>query len=159
MLFLSIIGLRIIYPWNDFWSCKLNLCWLVEYMYCRLNDYQTLMQIVILIYVLIRCLVRFADIIYHSLICNWNSNLFYYRIVSAIQALLSSFSGAVVCTFSCPKNMLRTSHFMSQAYAWFGASYFLYDVYSMFVVRTFKQPNLFAWKYSNMKTVCFYVSF
>ena len=59
---------------------------------------------------------------------------FCFRIVSAIQAVLSSFSGAVVCTFSCPKNMLRTSHFMSQAYAWFGASYFLYDVYSMFVV-------------------------
>ncbi|KAK6636414.1 hypothetical protein RUM43_010075 [Polyplax serrata] len=57
------------------------------------------------------------------------------KVVSAVQAVLSSICGTIVCRFSCPRNMLRTSHFMSQAYAWFGASYFLYDVYSMFVIH------------------------
>lgn len=31
--------------------------------------------------------------------------------------------------------MLRTSHYISEAYAWFGAAYFLYDIWSMYVVH------------------------
>lgn len=31
--------------------------------------------------------------------------------------------------------MLKTSHYISEAYAWFGAAYFLYDIWSMYVVH------------------------
>ncbi|EEB16974.1 protein FAM57B, putative [Pediculus humanus corporis] len=64
------------------------------------------------------------------------------KVVSAVQAVLSSICGTIVCTFSCPRNMLRTSHFMSQAYAWFGASYFLYDVYSMFMIHNLSPKTI-----------------
>lgn len=36
--------------------------------------------------------------------------------------------------YSCPRNLLKTSHYISEAYAWFGASYFMYDIWSMYQV-------------------------
>lgn len=40
-----------------------------------------------------------------------------------------------ICCYSCTRNMLKTSHYISEAYAWFGAAYFLYDIWSMYVVH------------------------
>lgn len=57
------------------------------------------------------------------------------KIVSAVQAVLSCVSGAMVCLYSCPRNLLKTSHYISEAYAWFGASYFFYDIWSMYKVH------------------------
>lgn len=52
--------------------------------------------------------------------------------MSAIQAILSSAAGAVVCNSSCRRSFLKASHFMSDAYAWFGAAYFIYDMWHMY---------------------------
>lgn len=54
--------------------------------------------------------------------------------VSAIQAAISSSAGLIVCQHSCRVSFLRASHFMSDAYAWFGAAYFMYDIWWMFKV-------------------------
>lgn len=61
--------------------------------------------------------------------------LFKSRVVSAVQAVLSCVTGLAVVSYSCPRNLLRTSHYTSEAYAWFGASYFLYDIWSMYQVH------------------------
>lgn len=39
-----------------------------------------------------------------------------------------------MCAWSCTRNFLRASHFISEAYAWFGAAYFFYDIWSMYKV-------------------------
>lgn len=52
--------------------------------------------------------------------------------------MLSSTAGFIVCQHSCRLSFLRASHFMSDAYAWFGAAYFLYDIWWMFKVYTQK---------------------
>lgn len=56
------------------------------------------------------------------------------KLVSAVQACLSCVTGAIVCWWSCPRNFLRSSHYMSEAYAWFGMAYFFYDIWSMYHV-------------------------
>ncbi|KAG7303255.1 hypothetical protein JYU34_011722 [Plutella xylostella] len=56
------------------------------------------------------------------------------KLVSAVQALLCVVTGAVVCLYSCSRDVVRTSHYMSEAYAWFGAAYFFYDIWSMYTV-------------------------
>lgn len=57
------------------------------------------------------------------------------RVVSAVQALLCCLTGITVCCYSCPRNLLHTSHYISEAYAWFGAAYFFYDIWSMYKVH------------------------
>ncbi|CAG5047308.1 unnamed protein product [Parnassius apollo] len=57
------------------------------------------------------------------------------KLVSAVQAALSCVTGAVVCLWSCTRDFMRSSHFMSEAYAWFGAAYFFYDIWSMYLVH------------------------
>jgi hypothetical protein len=64
-----------------------------------------------------------------------------FRTVSAVQALLSCVTGCVVCTWSCTRNFLRSSHFLSEAYAWFGAAYFFYDIWSMYRVHSGHDVN------------------
>ncbi|XP_028171403.1 uncharacterized protein LOC114360805 [Ostrinia furnacalis] len=56
------------------------------------------------------------------------------KLVSAVQAALSCATGAIVCMWSCTRDFMRSSHFMSEAYAWFGAAYFFYDIWSMYMV-------------------------
>lgn len=51
-----------------------------------------------------------------------------------MQALLSCLTGIIIICYSCPRNLLKTSHYISEAYAWFGASYFMYDIWSMYQV-------------------------
>ncbi|GLV36706.1 uncharacterized protein CBL_02459 [Carabus blaptoides fortunei] len=58
------------------------------------------------------------------------------KVVSSVQAALSCLAGLVVCTYSCTRSFLHTSHYASEAYAWFGASYFFYDIWSMYRVHT-----------------------
>lgn len=71
--------------------------------------------------------------------------LFLCRVVSSVQAALCCLAGLVVCTYSCTRSFLQTSHYASEAYAWFGASYFFYDIWSMYRVHTCQtgqvQPN------------------
>lgn len=55
--------------------------------------------------------------------------------VSAIQALFCCITGLTSTCYSCTRDMLKTSHYISEAYAWFGAAYFLYDIWSMYVVQ------------------------
>lgn len=57
------------------------------------------------------------------------------KLVSAVQAALSCLTGAVVCLWSCTRDFMRSSHYMSEAYAWFGAAYFFYDIWSMYMVH------------------------
>ncbi|CAH2052605.1 unnamed protein product, partial [Iphiclides podalirius] len=57
------------------------------------------------------------------------------KLVSAVQAALCCVTGAVVCLWSCNRDFMRSSHFMSEAYAWFGAAYFFYDIWSMYLVH------------------------
>lgn len=64
---------------------------------------------------------------------SYNREIF-SRIVSAIQASLSCIAGFMVCSSSCKKSFLTASHYMSDAYAWFGCAYFLYDMWSMYAV-------------------------
>lgn len=60
------------------------------------------------------------------------------RTVSAIQAILSSSAGYIVCRSSCRQSSLTASHFMSDGYAWFGAAYFIYDMWYMYKVYSQK---------------------
>lgn len=55
--------------------------------------------------------------------------------VSAVQAIFSSITGMTICSYSCPKDIFRTSHYISEAYGWFGAAYFFYDIWSMYNVQ------------------------
>lgn len=61
-------------------------------------------------------------------------NLF-SRLVSTVQALLCSVAGAFVCKYSCKRSFLHASHYVSEAYAWFGTAYFIYDIWSMYKVH------------------------
>ncbi|XP_052739135.1 TLC domain-containing protein 3A isoform X2 [Bicyclus anynana] len=63
------------------------------------------------------------------------------KLVSAVQAAFSCVTGAVVCAWSCTRDLMRTSHFMSEAYAWFGAAYFFYDIWSMYMVYVHMTTN------------------
>ncbi|XP_063541609.1 uncharacterized protein LOC134750378 [Cydia strobilella] len=57
------------------------------------------------------------------------------KLVSAVQAAFCCITGAIVCLWSCTRDFARTSHFVSEAYAWFGAAYFFYDIWSMYSVH------------------------
>uniref|UniRef100_A0A1B0CSU3 TLC domain-containing protein n=1 Tax=Lutzomyia longipalpis TaxID=7200 RepID=A0A1B0CSU3_LUTLO len=59
-------------------------------------------------------------------------------LVSAVQASLSCLAGFLVCKSSCNRSFLHASHFASEAYAWFGAAYFFYDLWSMYKVHIHK---------------------
>lgn len=54
--------------------------------------------------------------------------------MSAVQAAFSCIAGLFVCRWSCPRNFLHASHFLSESYAWFAASYFFYDLWSMYKI-------------------------
>lgn len=61
--------------------------------------------------------------------------------MSVVQASLSCIAGAIVCNSSCRRSFLTASHFMSDAYAWFGAAYFIYDMWSMYRVHIYKMQD------------------
>lgn len=63
------------------------------------------------------------------------------KIVSAVQATFSCIAGFIVCRWSCPLNFLQASHFLSESYAWFAASYFFYDIWSMYKVYAAEASN------------------
>ena len=54
--------------------------------------------------------------------------------MSAVQSALCCVAGGVICWWSCQRDFLCTSHYMSEAYAWFGTAYFFYDIWSMYYV-------------------------
>ncbi|XP_045453947.1 TLC domain-containing protein 3A [Melitaea cinxia] len=64
------------------------------------------------------------------------------KLVSAVQAAFSCATGAIVCAWSCTRDFMRSSHFMSEAYAWFGAAYFFYDIWSMYIVYVHMTTNI-----------------
>ncbi|CAG9814988.1 unnamed protein product [Phaedon cochleariae] len=59
--------------------------------------------------------------------------------VSAVQALFCCLTGLTSICYSCSRNILKTSHYISEAYGWFGAAYFAYDIWSMYEVYTAKR--------------------
>lgn len=63
------------------------------------------------------------------------------KIVSAVQAMGSCIAGFIVCRWSCPLNFLHASHYLSESYAWFAASYFFYDIWSMYKVYAAEASN------------------
>lgn len=69
--------------------------------------------------------------------------------VSAVQAIFCCITGITAIQYSCSKNMLKTSHFISEAYAWFGAAYFLYDIFSMYHVHCTKITSKSSLDYTN----------
>lgn len=77
---------------------------------------------------------------------------FRFRLVSAVQALLSSLAGFIVCRYSCTISFLHASHFMSEAYAWFGAAYFFYDIWSMYKVHAAQTAQKITDKLRLVKT-------
>ncbi|XP_011177038.1 ceramide synthase [Zeugodacus cucurbitae] len=60
------------------------------------------------------------------------------KIVSAIQATFSFLVGFIVCKSTCSKSFVYASHFLMEAYGWFGTAYFMYDIWSMYKVHTQK---------------------
>ncbi|XP_017052150.1 ceramide synthase [Drosophila ficusphila] len=60
------------------------------------------------------------------------------KIVSAIQASFSFLVGLIVCKATCTKSFVYASHFLMEAYGWFGTAYFMYDIWSMYKVHTQK---------------------
>ncbi|KAJ2940201.1 hypothetical protein O0L34_g11768 [Tuta absoluta] len=68
------------------------------------------------------------------------------KLVSAVQALFCCLTGAIVCMWSCPRDFVTSSHFMSEAYAWFGAAYFFYDIWSMYMVHVQMTNNTDSFK-------------
>ncbi|XP_022128939.2 TLC domain-containing protein 3A [Pieris rapae] len=63
------------------------------------------------------------------------------KLVSAVQAAFSCATGVVVCLWSCTRDLMRSSHYISEAYAWFGAAYFFYDIWSMYMVHVHMTTN------------------
>ncbi|CAG9854401.1 unnamed protein product [Phyllotreta striolata] len=59
--------------------------------------------------------------------------------VSAVQALFCCLTGITSVAYSCKRDVLRVSHYISEAYAWFGAAYFFYDIWSMYEVYVAKK--------------------
>lgn len=55
--------------------------------------------------------------------------------------MFSCLAGFFVCRWSCPRNFLHASHFLSESYAWFAASYFFYDIWSMYKVYAAEASN------------------
>lgn len=49
-----------------------------------------------------------------------------------------------MCQSSCRRSFLHASHFMSNGYAWFGAAYFIYDMWYMYKVYTQKLHDQLA---------------
>ncbi|XP_045503128.1 TLC domain-containing protein 3A [Colias croceus] len=69
------------------------------------------------------------------------------KLVSAVQAAFCCAAGAVVCLWSCTRDLVRTSHYISEAYAWFGAAYFFYDIWSMYMVYVHMTTNIgYHWR-------------
>lgn len=66
------------------------------------------------------------------------------KCVSAVQALFCCLTGLTCVRYSCSRDILRTSHYISEAYGWFGAAYFFYDTWSMYRVWSAKmtQPQM-----------------
>lgn len=66
------------------------------------------------------------------------------KCVSSVQALFCCLTGITSIQHSCGRNILRTSHYASEAYAWFGAAYFFYDIWSMYKAWSLKmtQPKM-----------------
>ncbi|XP_034119587.1 ceramide synthase [Drosophila albomicans] len=60
------------------------------------------------------------------------------KFVSAIQASFSFLVGLIVCKSTCSKSFVYASHFLMEAYGWFGTAYFMYDIWSMYKVHTQK---------------------
>ncbi|XP_053952001.1 ceramide synthase [Anastrepha ludens] len=60
------------------------------------------------------------------------------KIVSAVQATFSFLVGFIVCKSTCSKSFVYASHFLMEAYGWFGTAYFMYDIWSMYKVHTQK---------------------
>ncbi|XP_050299684.1 TLC domain-containing protein 3A isoform X2 [Anthonomus grandis grandis] len=63
------------------------------------------------------------------------------KLVSAVQALFCCISGLISVQYSCTRNILRTSHYATESYAWFGAAYFFYDIWSMYKVWSVKKSQ------------------
>jgi hypothetical protein len=64
----------------------------------------------------------------------------FFRIVSAIQAILASISGIIVCV-ECYGNVLYDKHPLTLIYAWFGIPYFVYDTFAMFYASRISRKN------------------
>ncbi|XP_001355613.3 ceramide synthase [Drosophila pseudoobscura] len=60
------------------------------------------------------------------------------KTVSAIQASFSFLVGLIVCKSTCTKSFVYASHFLMEAYGWFGTAYFMYDIWAMYKVHTQK---------------------
>lgn len=74
------------------------------------------------------------------------------KTVSMVQALLSCVTGVVVCAWSCARNFLRSSHFLSEAYAWFAVAYFFYDIWSMYRVHSSHDTNSHGSHFARFKS-------
>ncbi|XP_048482474.1 TLC domain-containing protein 3A [Plutella xylostella] len=57
-----------------------------------------------------------------------------HKVVSCTEGLLSCLAGAIVVLYSCSRDPLRASHFVSEAYAWFSISYFFCDLWMQYKV-------------------------
>lgn len=66
------------------------------------------------------------------------------KTVSAVQAVLSCVTGTCICLKSCKESFLKSTHFISEAYAWFGVAYFFYDIWSMYHVHAINTANRHA---------------
>ncbi|KAK3606566.1 hypothetical protein CHS0354_041530 [Potamilus streckersoni] len=61
--------------------------------------------------------------------------------VSSIQAILSSVAGAAIVR-KCQHDIMKDSHWLTNAYASFGISYFIYDIWAMYVVASFLDTKI-----------------
>lgn len=100
-------------------------------------------------------LAAFVDFLISIDDTEWNIFFFFnFRTVSAIQALLSSSAGAIVCNSSCRRSFLTASHFMSDGYAWFGAAYFIYDLWHMYRVHVCKVNDKILLTHADSTSIC-----
>lgn len=68
--------------------------------------------------------------------------------MSAFQAILSFVFGYIICASTCTANFLTATVVVTEAYAWFASSYFLFDIYSMY--RVFNTKILDRLKLKNI---------
>ncbi|XP_005109713.1 TLC domain-containing protein 3A [Aplysia californica] len=75
------------------------------------------------------------------------------RFVSGAQAVLASCVGAIIAA-SC-NDIMKDMHWLTNAYVWFGAPYFVYDMWAMYAYYTRSHEQLFAGKSVQDKVVTF----
>ncbi|XP_060588039.1 ceramide synthase-like [Ruditapes philippinarum] len=79
------------------------------------------------------------------------------KCVNAIQAILATVVGVIIAK-SCQENIMTDVHWLTNTYAWFGLSYFLYDIWAMYNTHFYLNLDIML-KMNNKERISHFVKF